>query len=188
MDNNTKIVTLYEDNGGQLTMVCGDRAFTGFQHCDEHEDILVDAKALACGDTSDWTIEECYSGGEYGTPVATITIADDYTRIEFSAGLAGLAALRYVGGSADGKPPDLVTSEKVTLDRAHESHLPAIRALLDEAAAHDADWNGVEFLIELGDWTCIDTTNEIAGAVLLTSIKRLIDEDEGPDGTETSQP
>jgi hypothetical protein len=45
-----------------------------------------------------------------------------------------------------------------------------------------------EFLIELGDWTCIDTTNEIAGAVLLTSIKRLIDEDEGPDGTETSQP
>src|SRR5690606_12777756 len=34
MDNNKSIVTLLEDNAGHLTLVCGDRAFTGFEHLD----------------------------------------------------------------------------------------------------------------------------------------------------------
>jgi hypothetical protein len=100
-------VTLYEDNAGHLTMVCGNRAYTGFELLDEGADIIQDAKALAAGETSDWTLDDCSEDeDDRGEPVATITIAKGAAEIEFLAGPAGAAALRYVGSSADQERPE----------------------------------------------------------------------------------
>jgi hypothetical protein len=55
-----------------------------------------------------------------------------------------------------------------------------VRALLDKERLTNPNWSGSEFIIERGEATCIDATDEIAGAQLLSRVFAAIDGEDEP--------
>jgi hypothetical protein len=49
-----------------------------------------------------------------------------------------------------------------------------IKSHLQHVAAHDANWNGAEFQIERGDYTCMPDDDSYDATALFYSIQRII--------------
>lgn len=49
-----------------------------------------------------------------------------------------------------------------------------IRELLDDVALRDINWNGAEFQLERGDFTCIENDDSHEAALLLRKIDDII--------------
>lgn len=64
-----------------------------------------------------------------------------------------------------------------TISIAYEvpaASVKAIRAMLDETARHDVNWNGADFKIVRDDFTCIDNDDSHEAAALLNQIQNII--------------
>ena len=48
--------------------------------------------------------------------------------------------------------------------------IESVRKALEEVSMYDPNWNGTAFVIERGDYTCVDTDDEISGAALLHEV------------------
>jgi hypothetical protein len=55
-----------------------------------------------------------------------------------------------------------------------ENAVARVKTLLEETAVYDPNWNGAEFKIERGAFTCIECADEVNGAVLLGAINRAL--------------
>ena len=65
-----------------------------------------------------------------------------------------------------------------TIQLAYEvspAALARVKALLEEVALHDCNWNGADFRIVRDDFTCIEGADEINATALLNQIYRAID-------------
>lgn len=61
---------------------------------------------------------------------------------------------------------------------AHEvpdAAVSRVRAMLDEAALRNPNWNGAEFTIERDDFTCIPDDESADACALLAEVQRAID-------------
>lgn len=64
-----------------------------------------------------------------------------------------------------------------TVQIAHEvddAAVERVRALLDDAALRDPNWNGATFRVERADFTCIPSDESCDAVVLLNRIRRAI--------------
>ncbi|WDJ03413.1 hypothetical protein JH314_08415 [Xanthomonas campestris] len=64
---------------------------------------------------------------------------------------------------------------------AHEvcaDAMKRVEILLSQVAMHDPNWNGAEFTIERGDFTCIPDNESYEAAALLSSIQAAIQGDD----------
>lgn len=50
-----------------------------------------------------------------------------------------------------------------------------VQQFLDETALRDPSWNGAEFILQRGDYTCIPDDDSPAADSLLNSVYRVID-------------
>lgn len=55
-----------------------------------------------------------------------------------------------------------------------DSKAEEIESMLAETALRDVNWNGAEFVVERGDFTCIDGCDEVDGAKLLMAINDIV--------------
>ncbi|WP_041689325.1 hypothetical protein [Enterobacter sp. 638] len=65
-----------------------------------------------------------------------------------------------------------------TISIAHDvtdETIAEIQSLLDEVSVRDIAWNGVEFEIERGDFTCIESDESAEAVILLRKINKIID-------------
>lgn len=72
-----------------------------------------------------------------------------------------------------------------TIQIAHEVHNAAVdrvRAMLDDTARRNPNWNGADFTIERDDSTCIPDDDSADACALLADVQRAIDDhDDLPD-------
>lgn len=59
-------------------------------------------------------------------------------------------------------------------DGVSASKIEEIEALLNDVSSHDPNWNGVEFSIERGDFTCIERDDSAEAVILLDKINSII--------------
>lgn len=45
-----------------------------------------------------------------------------------------------------------------------------VESALEDVALRDPNWNGAEFSVERDDFTCVETSDELAGTSLLHSV------------------
>jgi len=51
-----------------------------------------------------------------------------------------------------------------------------IEQVADETLKHDCNWSGAEITIKRGEFTCVECTDEIAGAQLLAKVHQAIED------------
>lgn len=64
----------------------------------------------------------------------------------------------------------------VTIDTAKtQKQFDAAQSTINHVLLHDVNWNGATVVIEWGDYTSIDTTDEYAGVALMHKINAAMD-------------
>lgn len=67
-----------------------------------------------------------------------------------------------------------ITVVKVAFDVSDEA-VERVEKIVDDVLMRDPNWNGSQIEIERDDFTCVDCSDEVAGAVLLSKVQRAID-------------